>query len=419
MALSIGGNLNAEDRIIKARVKLGKREPFFGYLVMSLQLHKKDENEVPTMGVDGNGNLYYNPKFVDKLNDEELKGILCHEVMHCALDHMGRKSERHHKLWNIANDIIINDTILESNLTLPPDVFYPEHHELEVFGHNVTEIHEKSSEEIYDELYQHIKKEIAEGNVSQGDGGFDVSDFIDGPGKNDAKKQFDEHIKSEDSKPNESEPDIDWEQRFTDAATHAKMQGSVPAGIERMLGDMFDTKMNWRNMLYKYITNQLPFDFTWSKPHKKSRALGIYLPDVTKESIDIVVDIDTSGSISEDELQMFLSEVLGIIGSFQNVNLTILWSDCDVYGPYTFQNPQPEDVMDLKPEGGGGTDHIVVYDFIQDNLPQTKLLINFTDGYTSFPDDDRGINTIWVVAGNWHCEEEQFPFGEVVTIPRE
>jgi len=421
---NIDQKLSAEDMIVKARVQLGRSQPFFGYLVMSLNLIEKPEKEVPTMGVDCNGNLYYNPEFVKQLTPAELEGVLCHEVMHCALQHLVRTEERNHQLANISQDIVINDTILDSNLTLPSSVFYPRNHELEVFGHKLLDIHKKCNEEIYDELYQAIKKQISLGNFKVGSGGMDIGDFIDNSGEGD--KQFDNHIKGKEKAQKNDKgggkdgelTEQDWQDRFTEAATYAKMQGHLPAGIERKLGKILGSEIDWRGMLYRFITNSIPYDFTWSRPNKKSRALGTYFPDVLKEKLELVVDCDTSGSIGEEELRTFMSEIVGIVKQFHNVELVVLFSDTKVYGPHKFMNPNPDEIIDLKPQGGGGTDHKMLYDWLDEHQPKTRLLINFTDGYTSFPEHDHGYHTIWVLAGDYHSDKEHFPFGDVVEIPR-
>jgi len=409
--------LDAEDKIIKARVTLGREQPFFGYLVMSLNL-VKDKN-LPTMAVDANGNLYYNPDFVDKLSQNELEGVVCHEVMHCALQHLHRTEERNHQLANIAQDTVINDTILESNLTLPQNVIYPQGHEVKLFGSKIKDIHKKCNEEIYDELYQKIKKQISDGKVGTGGsgGGMSIDDFLDG--HKDTKKQFDKHIRGKGKKNNGNKmTEQDWQDRFTEAATYAKLQGNVPAGIERRLGKILGSEIDWKGMLYRFITNAIPYDFTWARPNKRSRALGTYFPDVVKEKLDLVVDVDTSGSIGQEELVTFMSEIVSIVKQFHNVELNVLFSDTEVYGPHKFQNPNPEEICDLKPTGGGGTDHIMLYDWLDENMPQTKILINFTDGYTSFPEHDHGYPTIWVIAGDWHCGKEHIPWGDIVEIPR-
>jgi len=412
--------LSAEDKIVKARVMLGRSQPFFGYLVMSLDLKKADPKEVPTMGVNPKGTLFFNEEWVNSLSQDQIEGVLCHEVMHCALQHFTRNEERNKMLANIAQDIVINDMIVESGLELPSGDCVPNNHIAQIWEAEILDVHKKCNEEVYDELYQYIKKQIAQGNYGKGGSGFGIDNFIRKEGDG---GRFDEHMRDDKTGNGNGSVDDDnleqeWQDRFTEAATYAKMQGNIPAGIERKLGKILGSEIDWRGMLYRYITNAIPYDFTWARPNKRSRALGTYWPDVLKEKLELVVDCDTSGSIGQDELKMFMSEIVGIVKQFHNVELTVLFSDTKVYGPHKFMNPNPDEIADLRPQGGGGTDHCMLYDWLDEHIPRTKLLINFTDGYTSFPENDHGYHTIWVLAGDYHSGEENFPFGEVVEIPR-
>jgi predicted metal-dependent peptidase len=398
------GTLTARQKLTKSRVLLNKLQPFFGYLTMRLNFIEDNESEPKTMAVDKNGNLYYNTDFVDKLTIDELNGVLCHEVMHCALLHLERIETKDRMLWNVSTDAVINSLILKNDLTLPKDTIRPNYNGIiSLFGVELIDVHKKSANEVYDALYNNYKKNTKSIPI------FDGHIYTDTQNNNNGKD------KSK-NKSNKKE-NIDWEKELVEASTFAKLQGSMPSGLDRFVNEVLGNTMDWRSLLYKYITSAIPYDYSWSRPNKRSYATGIYMPSVLKEGIDIVVSLDTSGSISNKEYQTFLGELLGITNSFSSINLKVIFNDTQVYGPFEFLNPTQDDIIKMKPLGGGGTDHIPVFEWVNKEASNAQLIICFTDGYTSYPKDSP-IDCIWVLAGS-HYNKNNIPFGSVVELPRE
>jgi predicted metal-dependent peptidase len=398
------GKLTPLEKLKKARVNLNQNKPFFGYLTMRLNFI--EDKNITTIGVDKYGNCYYNPTFIESLTQDETNGVLCHEVMHCAFGHMEPFKDKDPDLLNISQDIVINGLLVMDNTTLPRGGLIPQNDmSIMIMDKVLHDVNKSCHLEIYDILYDNWKKEKDE-----------FKDAL-------INKLLDKHIRNGKEKSNNKNPansikvDINWEKELIEASTFAKMQGKLSAGIRRAISDLIEPEINWRGLLYKYITNTLPYDYTWSSPNKKSYATGIYMPNVVKEKIELLCSIDTSGSISKDELHKFLSELLGITNSFDNVDLKVIFNDTNVYGPYTFLNPTSNDIMELKPEGGGGTDHRPVFEWVEKNCDcSTKLIICFTDGYTSFPKSIPSIDTLWVLNGFY--DKNNIPFGKVIEIPR-
>lgn len=394
------GNLTPRQKLTKARVTLNKEKPFFGYLTMRLVF--TEDNRIPSIGVDKHGNCYYNKDFIAGLPQFKVNSVLCHEVMHCAFKHLENYKGKDLELLNISQDAVINGLLIEDGMSLPEGGVLPNSNgTLKIMNVEIPDVHKKSHMEVYDRLYDAWKKQ-----------------------KDKQKKELhdmlmDSHIRKDDKNNTGSSVDanVDWEKELVEASTFAKMMGSLPAGIKRAIDELLENVIDWRGLLYKYITNSIPYDYTWRRPNKKSYATGIYMPDIVKEKIDVICSIDTSGSISSKELQVFSSELLGIINSFENVELTIIYNDTQVYGPHRLMNPTPEDIKRLKPKGGGGTDHVPVFEWISKNNSGARLVICFTDGYTTFPNNSP-IDTIWVLAGN-HCNKDRIPFGRVIELPRE
>lgn len=421
-------------RLKKARVWLNRNKPFFGYLTMQLDFVRMDE--IKTIGVDNHGNCYYCKDFICSLTPDEARGVITHEIMHLALEHLTRVSGRDKELWNISADAVINGMLLEEGLSLPDCGIKPHKGLFKFFTKEIKDVHKKTTEEVYDKIYDEYKKNmknssnsaLGDGNSDgRGDGsangqmpkGFDKHKY--GNGKHGNKRKGDKNSKGNDNLKKSSgiEDAKDWKEILSEAAAFGKMRGNLPAGLERQLEKVLGSFIDWKGILYRYITNMIPYDFTWGNPSKKSFSLGVYLPNTVKEKLDVVVDIDTSGSIGEKELSEFLGEVIGIIKGFSNVDLTVIFNDTRVYGPHKFRNPTPETIIRIKPEGGGGTDHRPVFKFIDKKLPDTKLLICFTDGQTSYPDTPPSYPTIWVLGGSWRCDEDRVPWGKVVSLPKD
>jgi len=437
-------DLTAEEKLIRARVQLQKEKPFFSYLTMHLTFI--EQPEIETAGVDMYGNLYFNSDFINKLTDDQIKGVMAHEVMHCALEHLERGKGKNHELFNIASDTVINSMLLDDGMSLPENAINPYNGEITIFGITIKKASEKTSEEVYDKLYRGLSKKIKKDMKAikkylekNGVKGFDKHIYGNGDGKGDKKKNGkcdncngtgkvgDKDCPKCNGTGNKngkkiSDKQVDWKKTLVDACTYARQRGDLPAGMERVVGQLMETYIDWKGLLYRYITNQIPIDFTWAKPSKRSYSTGIYLPDTVRESIDVMVAVDTSGSISQKELAEFISEISSICNSFKNVDLTVIDCDCQVNGIHPMRNAQASEVVERigkNLKGGGGTSHIPVFDWINKNKPQSKFVIAFTDGYTSFPPKSQvNMPVLWVVAGHWRADSKDFPYGQVIELPK-
>lgn len=429
--------MKAKERLKRARVQLQKSNPFFGYLVLHLKLKGKDskigkvlDGIDGTCGVDKNSNLYFSEKFIDKLSEKEVKGVLAHETLHLALEVFFRQGNRDKKLFNIAQDIVINDMLVNQHFSLPDCVLIPDRrHKIELpIGNKkiiIDKINHRSSEEIYEILDKKIdKKELPfgtpvgggeegkqgeEGSRSIGENplGFDEHIYEDGEGEGNKEKRKGMGDKAKQEK---------WKKILSKALNHAKNRGNVPAGIEEKVEEILEPKIDWREVLYRNITSRIPTDFTYQMPSKKSRSIGVYLPDTKCEGLDVIVSVDTSGSISNRELGQFLGEMVNIAETFNGVNMTIVEHDADIQEVYEVRNGNKGKIMDIDIKGRGGTNHFCVFDWLEENKyrNKSKVLVCFTDGYTSVPDKEpRGLETIWVLT-NDDVGMERLNFGRII-----
>jgi len=375
--------MNAERILMKAKVQTIRHNPFFAYLVLSLE--EKEEPAVGTAGVNIKGELYYNPQFIEELyqkNELTVESVLVHEVMHLALQHPLRKGHRDKDIFNIACDIVINNMLVNEGYVLPEGVIIPRDNQYTIkeLGYTVKDIDKKTSEQIYSELVREMKK--------QGKG------KLDGEGK----KVLDKHLYGEGglSEKEKKKWERYWKKKFSEAVNQAKMRGNLPAGLELYVDEILQEKLNWKAILWRFVTNEIPFDYTWAKPSKKSISSGYYLPATVRENLEVVVTVDTSGSIGKKELTEFVSEIIGIAKSFRNVKMRLITHDIDVHDDYEVSNGNIAKIKNLKFHGGGGTSHTPVFEYINKRYPHARFVVSLTDGYTEVP---RAIRqkVLWVI----------------------
>jgi predicted metal-dependent peptidase len=361
--------MNAEEKLIRARIQIQTRNPFFARLSLYLKFieaKKSDESlGEHSCGIDNQGNLYYNPKWIEGLTDEQCIGLILHEIMHLSFLHLLRRGTRNFEGWNVSTDIAINKLLLDNNFQLPPNGLLPEGNSIDLrdlgLPQIIHDLDEKSAELIYDELK-----------------------FRKGPGKGKGKGKggFDNHIEGKEPTPKQKRKmEEEWLNRLEDAYVGARMKGNVPAGIERLMGKIHESKINWKTIFRRYVLSYIPYDYTYARPNKKSISAGYYLPDYLKEKIKVVIAIDTSGSIRDKEFADFKSEIIGMAKAYQSrIDMRLLCHDTDIREDLMVANGNIAKIMSLKAKGGGGTSHVEVFKFIEKNIPDCRVALFFTDG---------------------------------------
>jgi predicted metal-dependent peptidase len=372
-------NLTPRQKLTRARVLLNRSHPFFARLTMLMKFVEMPE--IQTMAVDAKGICYYSPDFVDSLSDDELMGTLCHEVMHCVLEHLERGEGKDSFIFNVAADLVNNEMITANGLKLPKGGLIPYNHKYTLKlpdGSNlvIEDINKRGAEGIYTQIKNAWKNQNGQG---QGNGSGDSS-----------QQGFDKHIYG---KGNGQDKDVAgrdsdfWKNKVVEADMASKMAGKSPLGMDRIIDSITNPKMSWKQLLQRYVRANLPFDYTWKRPNKKTYSSGIYLPNVEKQGIHIVFLIDTSGSMSEKELKEAFGEIMGIVKTIHGVTLHVIYHDTDVYEGSSLLNPTAQDIMkELKNcKGGGGTDFTTAYKYLEEKVKDADVFIHFTDGYDRFP----------------------------------
>ncbi|MGC9309976.1 MAG: DUF2201 family putative metallopeptidase, partial [Candidatus Nanoarchaeia archaeon] len=353
----IDTNLIAKDKLIRARVKLQKEKPFFSYLIMKLNLIE-DNKKTETAGVNIRGDLYYNTDFIDKLNEEEVKTLLAHEVFHIVLHHLSRRGHREANLFNITADYVVNTILLQNNFEFSGELkngCVPVR-EYDREGYCLKYVNKKGDEKFIEkiegksveELFYILNKELPE-QVKK-----EMSSFGD--------EHYESKPSNELEKAEQQKQEGEWARSMVEALTYSKQQGNTPVGMERLVEQYIGQKVSWKEKLYKYITNEIMSDYTYNRPSKRSIATGFYMPSILKENIEIAVAIDTSGSISTKELSEFLGEVVNISKSFKEVKIFVLFCDAEVSDCLECSNGNIRKILDYEIKGGGGTSFVPVYD---------------------------------------------------------
>jgi predicted metal-dependent peptidase len=366
------------DQLTRARISLLLKQPFWGTLATRLILKDAtDEEWCNTAATDGRY-FYYNRDFISKLTKPETVFLVAHEVEHCVYDHMSRRGSRKPQMWNAAADYVIN-------------------YELHEFG--VGELPNPKTSGVqacFDAKYKGMfAEEVYELLLKAPDAKF---------------PEFDIHLEPGDSK---GEPMTEEERRVLgDEIRGAVMQaakaagaGNVPAGVKRMLKDLTNPQMDWRELLNMQIRSMIKNDFTWQRCSRKSQASGIYLPGTKEDTrIEAAIAIDTSGSMSEDMLRDLLSETKGIMEQFTDFKLRVWCFDTKVYNEVMFTPDNIDDIDTYEIKGGGGTDFICNWKYMKENDIMPERFVMFTDGYncqTSWGDPDY-CDTLFIVHGDPH-----------------
>ena len=389
-------DIAAKEKLVTARIGLLLRAPFFGNLATRMNLINADE-WCPTAATDGR-HFYYNSEFVNNLPLKQLEFLVGHEVLHAVYDHMGRRGNRDPKLWNIADDYCVNWDLVEQRVgdKIPVALYDSKYKGM-------------SAEEVYDDLYENADKiniddlmkrlldEHLDGNGNDGDDADGEGDKKGGNGRPRLTEQEKKEIRDE-------------VKEAVLAAAQASGAGNLPGGVKRMIKDLIEPVMDWRELLQQQIESTVKSDFTWARPSRRSWHMDAVMPGMRPgEQIDVVIGIDTSGSITDKDLKVFLSEIQGIMESYDEYKITVMGWDTEVHNVGVFNSDNLEDIASFEPGGGGGTDPHCVWKYLQDNDIEPKKLIMFTDfcffGWS--PEEvEQYCDTVWIIKGNKSAEPE-------------
>ena len=324
-------------QLTRARTGLVLDAPFFGMLALRLQL--VEEPKIPTAAVDGK-HIFYNPEFIAKQSYEETKTLIGHEVMHCVFEHIGRRGDREPRRWNQAGDFVINDVLVDSGFT-----------PIKGWLHN----------RAYAGMTTDHVYEMLPPNDGNGGAGDPLDDCQDGAPDDAAVNN------------------VDWKIATVQAAQDAQAMGKLPGKLARFIDELTNPKVDWRAMLQRFISETSKNDYSWQRPNKRFLGQGFYLPTLHSETMgEIVVAIDTSGSIDQATLNAFGSEIKAIVQTSRPSKTIVIYCDSDVNHVDEFG---PNDELHFEMHGGGGTAFKPVMDYVTENNITPVCLVYLTDLY--------------------------------------
>ncbi len=376
--------------ISATKIRLRKLSPFFAALSLYAEIDFSDEVQLAAT----NGKkIIFNPTTYIQLPPSERDGVFLHELLHMALLHHLRRGVRDHYIFNIAADIVVNGMIVnEGNFKIPK------------YGIRDQDLEHLSVEEVYELIIKNKKKY----NLNLVDLINDEKDSED----KDSKGKGDDLKTGISDLNTEAEIRNYWKQAINDAKliTKGSSGNSLPESFERNFGEVLEPEIDWKTKLWNFLV-RTPTDF--GEFDRRLIYSGLYLENLEGESINVFCCIDTSGSISEYEINKFMREIKGIINAYPNLNCRLWYADHECYGPYNIDSI--ENVP--KPKGGGGTDFEPFFkDITKKEFNNNEgVCIYLTDGYGYFPEKEPDLPVLWVVIPGG-AEQEYFPFGEIVKL---
>ena len=391
----------ARERLVTARVGLLLRHSFFGNLATRLQLINADE-WCSTAATDGK-RFYYNSRFITKLKTKEVEFLVGHEVLHVVYDHMGRRGSRDPQIWNIADDYAVNADLKRHKvgefITSVPCLYESKYDGMAaeaIYDDLMTNIQKISIEELIDKMLD----DHMDGDGDDSDDGMESDCDGNGSGKGKRPKMSAEE---------REQARQEMKQAILQAAQSAEA-GTVPKGVERLIKDVTNPVMPWRELIQTNLTSAIRTDYSWMRPSRRGWHMDAVMPGMTPgEEIDVVVALDMSGSISDRQAKAFLGEIAGMMDAFDGYKVHVFCFDTEIYNPQNFNSENMETIDEYEPQGGGGTDFDAIFEYLKEigNVP--KRLIVFTDGYPCGSwGDENYCDTTWIIHGD---KDPNPPFG--------
>lgn len=394
---------DVETKLAAARTRLILEKPFLGALTLRLPLVAADPKWCRTTATDAR-TFYYNREYIEALSTAEAQFVVAHEALHCALLHFARRQHRIKQRWDVACDFAINPLLIDDGLTAPPGSLY------------LPEFAGMTAEEIYPMLDETNEEEPLDQHL------YDAT-----PPQDPAREPGDESNQNDGThgeldpnaggapqppplSPQEQETlGIQWQQRLAGAAQQALQAGKLSGAMARMVDHLLQPQLPWRMLLARYMTAIARDDYSYMRPSRREGAA--ILPSLRSNQAEIVIVIDTSGSISAEEMALFLAEVNAIKGQLR---ARIILHACDAElapnGPWQCEAWE-ELTVPPKLSGGGGTSFKPPFAWVERQDRAPDLLLYFTDGAGEFPATPPSYPVLWLIKG-----KTKVPWGQRIQL---
>lgn len=438
-----------EKKLSAARTRLVLDKPFLGALTLRLPMVEADPAWCPTTATDARS-FYYSADYIERLSVAQVQFVLAHEALHCGLSHFARRQHRIKQRWDVACDYAVNPLLLADGLTPPPGALDDEH----FHGMTAEEIYPCIDENTQDSpLDKHLydeqqsdggggdpeqreddqddgKPDDARGQQGQppreqSDGGERGGSSTQGEQQNERRREPNQGREGQQARPDQrrggaaqppplssQERDqlaVQWQQRLAGAAQQALQAGKLAGAMARMVDHLLQPQLPWRMLLARYMSAVARDDYSYMRPSRREGAA--ILPSLRSSQTDILVAIDTSGSISSAELDEFAAEVNAIKGQVR-ARLTLVACDAALaeHAPWVYE---PWEEFRLPPDlvGGGATNFCPVFEWADRRGMPPDLLVYFTDANGVFPKFEPAFPTLWLVKG-----KSPVPWGQRIQL---
>ena len=387
--------MEAQLKISRAVTNLAFNNPFFGSCLMQLKVEERAD--VPTMATNGT-HVFWGKDFVESITEEEVRFVLSHEVMHVILKHCQNFKGKDPQLCNVAMDYVINPQLVHAGFSMPDGALYDQS----------GKFHNMAWEEVYRCLEDIKNDREPPVNLTAGE-------------KDDIKKDIEnstDHLEQSngdtDSDKNEESDKID--DMVIRAATAQEMsgKGGLPHAVKERVKAIREHQVAWNEQLDKLVKAKYPENFTFARPNRRHLGSGLYLPTMDGHKAGpIAIGVDTSGSVSTEELQLFMSEINNIINDIRPEKVYLMAADCSVADVVEYDSDHYFE--DFNAVGGGGTSFRPVFEHIEKEGIEIDQLIYFSDMYVGdydFPDKHPDYPVIFCSSRN----ERKVPFGDLIKI---
>lgn len=365
-----------EIKLAKARTQIVLAHPFIGSIALNMNF-RLDEN-IPARAMTNGKECVFKPSAIDTWTDEECQFVVAHECFHPMLMHNFRLNNRNPSKWNRAGDYVINELLtLEQVGKMPANVL--QNSAIYAAGNGST-----------DGIYAILPDEEDD---SEGDNGGMGGDIQYGQG---SPAELEEQAQ-------------EMQVLAAQAAQAARMQGALSAHMERFVKDLLNPKVPWADVLNRFMVRNKTDQRTFARPSRRFISSGLYLPTISGESMgEIAVAVDCSGSISEEDINQFAAEITKIKDDLRPTKIHVIYFDTQVSHMDTYL---PEDELDIRPHGGGGTDFAPIFEHMLEHDIEPAAFVCLTDLCCGSFGYEPDCPVLWV-----SNHSDQAPFGEVVMM---
>ena len=421
--------------IKRIQLQLMIAHPFLASAVARLPvISVADSVHVQTMATDGY-HIFVNPAFCEKLSESQIMGVLAHEVMHCLLGHIERRGDRNSNMWNQAIDHATNLLLLQMDFELPEEGLFDKKYT----GQTAEEIYEKLNDQYKKQLklLSQLSEDEDDSHDSKPEGTAEKSDQKTKIEKayevlnSDYEKSFDDHIEDdnvlgqlyEDEKPSPADLKRLRKELLKETQRELKEKGigRFPAMLDQEIQMSISDEVPWQHLLARFFSGLRKNDFRTYPFNKKHVWRKIFLPSVGAPGPEhIVIAIDTSGSMSSDELSKILGE-LNQLKQTAECRMTLIQCDAEIQDIQEYDSWEIADIdlINYKFRGRGGTTFSPVFKWVQENVldhgQRPDALFYLTDGYAYYDFDEPPYELMWILTQSG-IESSEIPFGEIIRM---